>query len=197
MALFKLWSLFFFFLISFISDNSQWHVHCTSVMCLDTGKDHLDLMHILIIEQNTQTRINDTLHCLSIVFIWSHCRKKNTGYLYKDVWSKMSTYQMTHPNSRGLHQAWMITSEYTLWSSGPTWGRFKGGECHPVFFCGKRGAPPYFCRDRVSDCVWVPRRHRFSSLKVFAPPLKTPGSAPVHDHIIGDSNHTLVPLSLL
>ena len=30
--------------------------------------------------------------------------------------------------------------------------------------------PPYFCRDRAPDCMLVPMRCSFSSLKVFAPP---------------------------
>ena len=51
-------------------------------------------------------------------------------------------------------------------------GWFRGGApCLRLsFYCRNRGALPYFCRDRVPDCVWAPGRHCFSSWKVFAPP---------------------------
>ena len=31
------------------------------------------------------------------------------------------------------------------------------------YLCRDRGAPLYFCRNRAPDCVWTPRRRRFSS----------------------------------
>ena len=58
---------------------------------------------------------------------------------------------------------------------------------------GLRGCLPYFCRNRVLDCMWVPRHRRFSSEKVTsvsAPLLNIPGSAPVFLHACQHLHHT-------
>ena len=62
---------------------------------------------------------------------------------------------------------------------------FSGGprRLPPFFFCRDRVAPPYFGKDRASDCVRARRRPIFflkkkKKKKVFAPLLKIPGSAP-------------------